>query len=77
MQVAIGVSRANDWGGRRHDSTTPPFTLKHTHAHTHIPIPPKMTAVASLLLWIPLATTVERFSGDREKGGKLSKTRKI
>lgn len=37
MQVTMELHRANDWGGRQHDSPTTPL---HTHAHT-------LTAVAS------------------------------
>lgn len=46
----------------------PPSLLQKTH---------RITAVASLLLWIPLATAVEKFSGEEGRGESWAKWGKI
>lgn len=70
MHVTMGLSSANDWGGRGHDSTIAPSpTLRQTHTHIHTPLPLKTTAAFFPPLWMPLATAVEMFSRNKE-GGK-------
>lgn len=69
MLVTMGLSGANDWGGRRHDSIGPPTQTKHT------PQPHKVTAMASLswfrFLWLQLwNSSVETTSRESYNWGK-------